>query len=141
MAFQKSKQLITTQNVAARLIIDIGKYSHISPALYELHLLPVLARTHFKILLLVFKAIHALASEYISNLLVFFNCKSSYSLRSNSEILLEPPRGQMLATLDERAFQVAAPHLWNELPLQLRTIGSAETFKNSIKTFLFRQPF
>ena len=47
----------------------------------------------------------------------------------------------MLATLGERAFQVAALHLWNELPLQLRTIRSAETFKNSIKTFLFRQSF
>ena len=47
----------------------------------------------------------------------------------------------MLATLGERAFQAAAPHLWNELPLQLRTIKSVETFKNSIKTFLFRQSF
>ena len=54
---------------------------------------------------------------------------------------LEPPRGKMLATLGERAFQAAAPHLWNELPLQLRTIGSVETFKNSIKTFLFGQSF
>ena len=32
----------------------------------------------------------------------------------------------MLATLGERAFQAAAPHLWNELPLQLRNIGSVE---------------
>ena len=47
----------------------------------------------------------------------------------------------MLATLGECAFQAAALHLWNELPLQLRTIGSVETFKNSIKTFLFRQSF
>ena len=47
----------------------------------------------------------------------------------------------MLATLDEPAFQAAAQHLWNELPLQLRTIGSVETFKNSIKTFLSRQSF
>ena len=93
MAFPKSKSLITTQNAAARLIIDIGKYSHISPALYELHLLPVLARTHFRILLLAFKAIHTLASQYISNLLGFFKRNSSYSLRSYSGILLEPPRG------------------------------------------------
>ena len=47
----------------------------------------------------------------------------------------------MLATLGERAFQAAAPHLWNEPPLQLRTVGSVETFKNSIKTFLFRRSF
>ena len=47
----------------------------------------------------------------------------------------------MLATLGERAFQAAAPHLWNELPLQLPTIRSVETFKNLIKTFLFGQSF
>ena len=47
----------------------------------------------------------------------------------------------MMATLGERAFQAAASHLWNEFPLQLRTIRSIETFKNSIKTFLFKKSF
>ena len=47
----------------------------------------------------------------------------------------------MLSTLGERAFQAAAPYLWNELPLKFRTIESVEIFKNSIKTFLFRQFF
>ena len=47
----------------------------------------------------------------------------------------------MLATLGERAFQAAALNLWNELPSQLRTIRSIETFKNSIKTFLFKKSF
>ena len=133
-------KLQRVQNAAARLIMDIGKYSHITLALYELHWLPVPARIHFKILLLAFKAIHGLAPAYIGNLLVIKR-KSSYNLRSNSGILLEPPRGKMLANLGERAFQAAAPHLWNELPLQLRNIGSVEIFKNSIKTFLFRQFF
>jgi len=62
-------------------------------------------------------------------------------LKVTVDILLEPPRGKMLATLGERAFQAAAPHLWNELPLQLCTVGSVETFKNSIKTFLLRRSF
>ena len=96
------------------------KYSHITPALYELHWLPVLARIHFKTLLLAFKAIHSLAPAYISDLLVIKR-KSSYNIKSKSGILLEPPRSKMLATLGERAFQATAPHLWNELPLQLRT--------------------
>ena len=124
-------KLQRVQNAAARLIMDVGKYSHITPELYELHWLPVLARIHFKILLLAFKAIHGHAPACISNFLVIKH-KSSYYLRSNSGILLEPPRGKMLATLGERAFQAAVPHLWNELPLQLRTITSIETFKNSI---------
>ena len=112
-------KLQRVQNAAARLIMDIGKYSHITLALYELHRLPVPARIHFKILLLAFKAIYGLAPAYISNLLVIKR-KSSYNLRSNSGILLEPPRGKMLATLGERAFQAAAPHLWNYAILDLK---------------------
>ena len=40
-------KLQRVQNAAARLIMDIGKYSHITLALYELHWLPVPARIHF----------------------------------------------------------------------------------------------
>ena len=42
-------KLQRVQNAAPRLIMDIGKYSHITPAHHELHWLPVLARIHFKI--------------------------------------------------------------------------------------------
>ena len=59
-------KLQRVQNAAARLIMDIGKYSHITPALYELQWLPVLARIQFKILLLAFKAIHGLVPEYFA---------------------------------------------------------------------------
>ena len=34
------------QNAAARLVMDIGKYSHIAPALYELHTLASNSRAH-----------------------------------------------------------------------------------------------
>ena len=63
---EQMAMLQRVQNAAARLIMDIGKYSHITPVLYELHWLPVLARMHFKILLLAFKAIHGLALTYIN---------------------------------------------------------------------------
>ena len=121
------------KNAAARVVMGIGKYSHITPVLYELHWLPVQARIQFKITLLAFKAIHSLAPWYISNLL-------SNKFKS-SGILLELPSRKMLVTLGGSAFQAAAPHLWNELPLQLRTIESAEGFQKSTKTFLFKHFF
>ena len=46
-------------------IMDIGKYSHITPALYDLHWLPIHTRIHFKILLLAFKVIHGQAPAYL----------------------------------------------------------------------------
>ena len=106
-------------------------------AFQDLHWLPVRARIHFKILLLVFKAIHGLAPPYISDL-VTVKPKSSYDLRSNSSLLLEPPKEKMLSTLGARSFYAAAPCLWNSLPAELRDIQSLCSFKQKLKTHLFR---
>ena len=43
-------RLQLVQNAAARLLIGISKYEHISPILASLHWLPVHFRIHFKIL-------------------------------------------------------------------------------------------
>ena len=48
--------------------------------------------------------------------------KSSQVLRSNSSIVLEVPRGKMLRSFGDRSFSMAAPKLWNELPLAMRDI-------------------
>ena len=40
-------KLQRVQNAAARVIMDVGKYSHITPILCELHSLPVQARIQF----------------------------------------------------------------------------------------------
>ena len=55
---EQISKLHRVQNATARLVMDIGKYSHITPALTDLHWLPIHARIHFKILLLAFKVIH-----------------------------------------------------------------------------------
>ena len=60
-------KLERVQNAAARLVMDIGKYSHVTPSLYDLHWLPVHARIHFKILLLTFKVSHGKAPAYLSS--------------------------------------------------------------------------
>lgn len=57
------------QNAAARLAMNIGKYFHVTQALQYLHWMPVRARIQFKILILLFKAVHGLAPPYISNLI------------------------------------------------------------------------
>jgi len=38
--------------------MNISEYSHVTQVLQDIHWLPVRGRIHFKILLLVFKAIH-----------------------------------------------------------------------------------
>ena len=88
--------------------MDIGKHSHITPALYGLHWLPIHVRSHFKILLMAFKFMHGQAPAYLSSL-VSVKSKSHYSLCSNSSTLFDPPKGKMLVTLGGRSFQLAVP--------------------------------
>ena len=66
---------------------------------------------------------------------------SSYSLRSANGILLSPSIIKTRKTLGYRAFQVAAPQLWNALPLELRQNTNISSFKRCLKTHLFRSAF
>ena len=74
-------KLQRVQNAAARLILGIGKFSHITPALHELHWLPVSLRFDYKILLLTFKCIYGLAPTYLSDL-ISIKSNSLYNLRT-----------------------------------------------------------
>ena len=67
--------------------------------------------------------------------------KSSYSLRSNDELLLAPPTFKSKKTLGDRAFQVAAPTLWNKSPSALRIETSLKPFKAKLKTLLFKEAY
>ena len=59
----------------------------------------------------------------------------SRSLRSSTKKLLSvPPHNLDTAA---RRFSVAAPRLWNSLPLNCRTAPSVITYKTRLKTFLF----
>ena len=44
-------------------------------------------------------------------------------------------------TFDNRSFSVAAPTLWNALPVSLRMIKCISTFKSNLKTYLFKLAF
>jgi hypothetical protein len=85
---------------------------HITPVLIGLHWLPVQYRVIFKILLLVYKALHANVPPYISDLLTPKHIGCYNSLRSNEQNLLIVPK-TMRKTFGDRAFAKAGPFLWN----------------------------
>ena len=91
---------------------------------------------YFKILIVTFKAIYDMSPSYISNLVSIKSC-SAYSLRSNSSLFLDRPKGRMLSTLGARSFYAAAPTLWNSLPVNIREITSLSIFKKKLKAYLF----
>ena len=127
-------------NAAARLVCNTPRYSHVTPLLRELHWLPIRQRINFKIISFAFKAIHGIAAPYISEL-ISIKAQSAYSLRSANGILLSPCIIKTRKTLGDRAFQVAAPQLWNALPLELCQNTNISSFKRCLKTHLFRSAF
>ena len=90
------------------------------------------------LLLLVYKALHGAAPSYIKYLISYHT--SQRLLRSSSQHLLATPKAN-LKTYGARAFAVAAPRLWNTIPLKLRTSASIDIFKKHLKTYLFKQAF
>ena len=127
-------RLQMVQNAAARLLTNTKKCEHITPVLASLHWLPVQSRIQFKTLLLVFKALHGLASSYIAD--IIHPHVAPRSLRSSSQGLLHVPRSR-LKQKGDRAFSVAGPQMWNQLPLDIRNAPSITLFKSRLKTHLF----
>ena len=130
-------KLTRVQNAAARLLMSCKKYDHITPVLINVHWLPVRYRINVKILLLTFKALYGMAPTYIIDL-IHTKTNTRYLLRSNEGVLLKHPSGKMKKSFGYRSFSVAAPTLWNALPVSLRSIKCISTFKSNLKTYLFK---
>ena len=133
------KKLQSVQNAAARLVTRTKKCEHISPVLFQLHWLPVKERIKFKIVLFVFKILRSECPHYLQSL-VDINIPRC-ALRSSNKIILarSDTRGTTV-NYGHRAFSIAAPLLWNELPFDAHCLGwSCESFKSRLKTHLFRQ--
>ena len=125
-------------NTAARVVTHTRKYEHITPVLIGLHWLPVSYRITFKILLLTYKALNNLAPSYLSDLLSQ-RCNVR-SVRPRSQEPLSIPRSRSV-TYGDRAFSIAGPRLWNELPLTLRKAPNINTFKTQLITYLFKKAY
>ncbi len=121
------------QNAAARLLTGSRKFDHISPILTSLHWLPVKQIIEFKILVLVFKALHGLAPAYLSDLLRCHN--PSRALRSGNLGVLAVRRSR-LKHCGDHAFMITGPKLWNSLPGSIRMVSSLYTFKCKLKAHL-----
>ena len=136
--FCKSFVLQNIQNSAARLILGLSKFEHITPALQQLHWLPIRYRIQFKLMTIVYKAVRNEAPEYIRDLIELK--QSNYSLRSVNGTNLSIRRSH-LKSCGDRAFSVCAPKLWNSLPSEVRTSETVHLFKKRLKTFYFKLAF
>lgn len=126
------------QNTAARIVTKTPRRHHITPILKGLHWLPVESRAKYKILVHTYKALQQTSPMYIKDLL--HRHQPARSLRSQSGLLLDIPRSRTV-TYGNRAFQVAAPVLWNKLPISMRSITTLGSFKSTLKTYMFQEAY
>ena len=64
----------------------------------------------------------------------------SRQLRSSDKLLLVVPKSNLVSCGD-RAFSVAGPKLWNNLPDELRCLKTVDSFKSKLKTYMFKLAF
>ena len=128
------------QNAAARLILNVKRSDHITPAYIELHWLPIEQRIAYKICLLVHKSLNGQAPPYLSELLKpISSIPSRATLRSASTTQLNVPRTTL--QFGNRAFSVAGARYWNALPADLCAITDITNFKRLLKAHFFRNAF
>jgi len=128
------------QNAAARLVLNLDRRAHISPALQQLNWLPVMHRVTFKIATLMHQILHKRCHSYLADLVTF---NTTYSqrrhLRSSTTRFAAVRRAR--TQFGKRAFSVCGPIVWNSLPTALRNIDSYPVFRRALKSHLFSCAF
>ena len=120
------KRLQSVMSSAARLVPASSRYDHITPLVRRLHWLKAAERIDFKLAVLVYKCLHRAAPSYLADEL----CQSADFVRRTH-----------LSAIGDRAFPVAAVHMWNALPEHVTSAPSLSTFRSGLKTHLFQRRF
>ena len=122
------KDLQNIQNRACRVIFGTKKHESITNHLKKLHWLKIKERIEFKLLLLTYKCIYGQAPIYLCDTICLTNVNNTRapSLHIPTDVSID------------RAFSVAAPKLWNSIPIDIRSAQGVNDFKRKLKTYLFK---
>ena len=121
-------KLQLVQNFAARIILELRKFDHISKGLKSLRMLSVKDRLEINDAVMVFICLKNLVPKYLCDQ---FQMRSSVSTRVTRFVNnLNIPRCH-LAT-GQRHFAYRGIKIWNGLSKHLRTLTSLDNFKQCI---------
>ena len=137
IAKQDLSRLQRVQNCLARVVLRAHRFSPSLPLLKQLHWLPANYRIKSKLSTLTYRALAIHQPPYLASLLHFSNIPRQ--LRSSTSQQLSIPRTKL--NRGKRAFSVAAPMIWNELPTTLKSCESLASFRKNLKTYLFKIAF
>ena len=138
-------RLQSVLNSAARWIFGASRFSYVTPLLRDrLHRLQCRERIQFRLYLMEYKVLNGMAPSYLSDLCITKDVNERRrTLRSalTSTMKLIQPRRTTSTKFGDRAFAVAAPAAWNNLPDSIRTAANIDVFKRQLETHLFQISF
>ena len=135
------RRLQSVLNAAARLIYRMRSADHVTDALACLHWLRVPERIeYYKVAVLTYKVLHGSAPRYLGPLVAVADLPGRRTLRSGGTKRLMVPSVRR-STVSDRAFMVAGPRVWNTLPEETTTSQTLSTFRQRLKTWLFRKSY
>ena len=126
-------KLQRVQNHAAKAILPSYPPIPSAEMVHNLHWLPIKQRINFKIALLTYGILNSHQPSYLSHLLTY-RPVTRVTRNSDQQLLLEK---RSATAFGSRAFSVAAPRIWNSIPLNIRTAASVDLFRRNLKTHYF----
>jgi len=129
------KKLQAVQHSATRVVTNTRKFDHNTPALRDLHWLPIRQRILFKLAIIVFKCLHGLAPSYLADDCVLASAAAGRHLRSADTMKLLVRRSRTV--ICGRDFAVSAAAIWNSQPAAALRLSSCsvQSFARKLKNF------
>ena len=109
------------QSIAAKEVTGVTKFESCMAALKSLHWLSIHLQIKFKFLTLVFRAVHKLALDYLTELIRPATAKREGLSSQSTACILSAPFTKR-KTFADSAFSVHGPRSWNALPDDLDSL-------------------
>ena len=134
-------KLQKAQNLFARVVTCCPQSCSRRTLLQQLHWLPIKYRIDFRIANITFRTLRFSQPAYQRSSL--HACHSTRSLRLCKTNLLSLSLSApfVRTPFGSRSFSVAAPKIWNSLPLSLRICTRPDTFRRHLKNHYCQQAF
>ena len=133
-------RLQSVLNAAARSIAGFRRLEHITDALASFHWLRAPKPIKFKLAVIVYRALHGTAPQYLSDRLQYvadlpMRRRGRMNSSTSSHLDVRP---SLRVTVSDRSFAAAGPQLWNSIFDDAKSAPSFTTFCQKLKTHLFR---
>ena len=139
------RKLQCVQNSLARIVTNTTKYSNITPVRKILHWLPIDHRSIFKTALLVYKFLNCGHPKYFAPFLKHRQrVYNTHKSQADGVFLYIPHFATSIYKSSKHfglSFAYDTPKIWNDLPDDVHSATSLQSFRRKLKTYLFAQAY